>query len=227
MAKATQGDPNRDPREALAEVADDMEEVSASDEGNGEIEAEGEEGDAVEASGDGVTTNASSSEGSDRGAAGNRIRDIMTAEPRTVTPDTPIEEAARLFAELDSGALPVVESDDDLTPIGMITDRDIVTRILAHGENPLELSVADCMTAPAVTVGQDDDVEDAVRILEQAQVRRAIVVNDDGECCGVIAQADLAFVIDDALAAELVRAISQPTYEEARIPEADVGPGPG
>lgn len=162
-----------------------------------------------------------------RASSGNTIREIMTAEPRTVTPDTSIEEAARLFAELDSGALPVVESRDDLTPIGMLTDRDIVTRVLAYGENPLELTVADCMTAPAVTVGLDDDVEDAVRILEQAQVRRAIVVDDNGECCGVIAQADLAFVIDDALAAELVRAISQPSYEEARIPGADSGPYPG
>mgnify|MGYP006203696881 CR=1 FL=1 len=60
-----------------------------------------------------------------------------------------------------------------------------------------------------------------MHIFEQAQVRRAIVVDDEGRCCGVISQADLAFVVDDALAAELIRAVSQPSYEEARMPNGE------
>lgn len=228
MAKARQGNPQRNPEEELSEIADDMESVTPEDEMRAgstyemqeDLDEETEEGGALEASmSDG---DASATEEGGRATGGRQrgqtVADCMTPEPRTVTPETSIEDAAMLFAEVDSGALPVVESEDDLTPIGMITDRDIVTRVLAHGEDPFDLTVADCMTTPALTIGQDDDVEDAVRMLEQAQVRRAIVVDDEGQCCGIVAQADLAFAVDDALAAEMLRAISRPTEEEARIP---------
>ncbi len=205
---AKRGNPTLDEAAEIDEGISDMESMQASDE---ELGAERETRSAAEVP-DGAR-------GAMRGGAKNRVADVMTREPRTITPDTPIEEAARLFAELDSGALPVVDSVDDPTPIGMLTDRDIVTRVLAEGDNPLELTVADCMTSPALTVGMDDDVEDVVHIFEQAQVRRAIVVDDAGHCCGILSQADLAFVLDDALAAEMVRAVSQPSEGEARVPK--------
>lgn len=230
MAKARHGDPGRKPEEELAEIADDMEEVDAVSVDD-ELGAEGDEESMLEAQGDletqGEIEDTEQAEAAATGewqgeAEGRRqgatVADFMTPDPRTVTPETSIEEAARLFAMLDSGALPVVESDEDQTPIGMVTDRDIVTRILAHGDNPFDLTVADCMTTPALTIGIDDDVEDAVRIFEQSQVRRAIVVDDDGQCCGILAQADLAFAVDDELVAEMLRAVSRPSEEPAHIP---------
>lgn len=162
------------------------------------------------------------SDGSERGeqrAAGTRVADVMTPDPESIAVDASLYEAARRMAELDAGALPVVEREGEDVAIGVITDRDIVTRALAQEEDIADLTVGDVMTAPAVTVGEDDDVEDAVRIFEQAQVRRAVVVDDEGRCCGMLAQADLAFAVDDALAAELLRAISESNEEAARLPE--------
>lgn len=217
MAKARQGNPQRDPREELAEIADDMESVTVSDEIARGSEYEKLGAADAEVEGDSASGPERDEARTAQGSEGHKVADVMTPEPRTVTPETSIEEAARLFAELDSGALPVVESEVELIPVGMVTDRDIVTRVLAYGENPLELTVADCMTTPALTIGMDDDVDDAVRIFEQAQVRRAIVVDDEGRCCGIVSQADLAFAVDDALAAEMVRAVSIPSEEEAHL----------
>lgn len=159
------------------------------------------------------------SEKSAGGGSGTKVSDVMTKNPAGIAVDASLHEAAKMFADLDTGALPVVEDEGDDIPIGVLTDRDIVTRALAHDDEVAHLTVRDVMTSPALTIGQDDDVEDAVHIFEQAQVRRAVVVDDDGRCCGMLAQADLAFAIDDALAAELLRAVSMPNEDASRLPE--------
>lgn len=158
-------------------------------------------------------------ERSQAGAGGTKVSDVMTKNPVGIAVDASLHEAAKLFADLDTGALPVVEDEGDDIPIGVLTDRDIVTRAFAHDDEVGHLTVRDVMTSPALTIGQDDDVEDAVHIFEQAQVRRAVVVDDEGRCCGMLAQADLAFAVDDALAAELVRAVSMPNEDASRLPE--------
>jgi CBS domain-containing protein len=143
------------------------------------------------------------------------IEDIMSDSPVTCMKDTSLQQAAKWMVDGDCGALPVVDSDNK--PLGVITDRDITCRIVAQGKNPLELTVADAMTAPAATVYRDTDVDECVRLMEENQVRRMVVIDDDGTVCGIIAQADLARHVRPEEAAELVREISEETSASSLV----------
>ena len=79
-------------------------------------------------------------------------KDLMTPDPACCTRDTPVEEVARMMAKHDCGEIPVVERNDLKRVIGVVTDRDIVTRAVAEGKNPATLNVGAVMTSPAVTV---------------------------------------------------------------------------
>lgn len=157
------------------------------------------------------------------GPSGLKARDVMSADPALCTPGTPLKKVAKLMTELNCGAIPVVEGLDSKIPVGIVTDRDIVTRVVAQGLNPLELSAIDCMSAPVITVAPDDDVENIIYMLEQAQVRRLVVVDERGGVIGVVAQADLVLSQPD-LGLELVESVSLPREEE--MPHAREG-GPG
>ncbi len=144
-----------------------------------------------------------------------RIRDLMTSDPVTCGPDTGIVAAAQLMAERDIGALPVVEDNGSGRPIGVITDRDITTRIVARGENPVDRQVRHAMTVDTVTVRVDASVEDASREMAGRQVRRLIVVDEKGAIRGVVAQADLALSASHQETGRVVKEISEPTPPEA------------
>ena len=99
-----------------------------------------------------------------------KVRDAMTTEPACCTPETSLEAAARMMIESDCGSLPVVDDLVNKIPIGLVTDRDIVTRAIAVGKNPLDLTVRDCMTAPAITVMSGMSLGECVEILEVTRV---------------------------------------------------------
>ena len=88
------------------------------------------------------------------------VQQIMTPNPECCTPDTPLQDLARLMVESNCGEIPVVESHDFLRPVGVVTDRDIVCRVLAAGKNPLELTARACMSAPVVTVTSETSLDD-------------------------------------------------------------------
>jgi CBS domain-containing protein len=136
------------------------------------------------------------------------VRDVMTSDPATCRRNTPLRDVARLMVECDCGAIPVV--DDGEKPIGVLTDRDIVVRVIAAGRNPLDCSAQDAMTGDVLTVGPDDSVEATSDQLERRQLRRAVVVDEQGRVCGILAQADIA-KRDEDLAGELVQSVSQPS----------------
>lgn len=138
-----------------------------------------------------------------------RVRDAMTKSPATCTPMMTIAEAARQMMNADCGALPVVGEHGDM-PIGMITDRDIAIRAVAAGRGP-ETLVGECMTTSAHTVTEDTRLDDCIELLEERQIRRAIVVDDAGRCIGVIAQADIASHASKRKSGELLRQVSQPS----------------
>ena len=138
-----------------------------------------------------------------------KVEDIMTDSPITCMKDTSLQQAAKWMADGDCGALPVVDSANK--PVGVITDRDITCRTVAQGKNPLEMRVADAMTAPAATVFRDASLEDCLTLMEETQVRRMVVLDDDGTVCGMVARADIARHVPPDEAAELVREISEET----------------
>jgi len=140
-----------------------------------------------------------------------QIRDVMTRDPVCCTPDTTIAAAARMMLERNCGAIPVVVDLASRTPLGIITDRDIVTRMLAHGIDPRALPVRKCMTAPAVTLPDDAGLGDCVELLELGQLRRVIVVDQAGGCVGIVSQADVARCGSKRETGDLVREVSKPT----------------
>ena len=131
----------------------------------------------------------------------------MTPDPVCCTPNTTLDEVAKLMAHNDCGEIPVVDTADH--PIGVITDRDIVCRVVAEGKNPMAYRVEDYMSQPVVTVREDAPLDEVVSTMEKHQIRRVPVVDTQGCCAGIIAQADLAWTGDEHEVAELVREVSR------------------
>ncbi len=140
-----------------------------------------------------------------------QVKEIMTADPACCTSQTGLQEVAQMMVDNDCGEIPVVENKETRLPIGVITDRDIVCRTVARGLNPLDLTVADCMSKPCVTVTPDMAVEECSRIMEENQIRRVPVVDAGGRCCGIVALADIALYARRSVAAEVVKEISEPS----------------
>jgi CBS domain-containing protein len=140
-----------------------------------------------------------------------KVKDIMTQNPACCTADTNLQEVAMLMVEHDCGETPVVEDKKSMKLIGVITDRDITVRSVAEGKNPLEMTAADCMSSPAITVTREDTVEDCCTVMEQNKVRRVPVVDENGICCGIVAQADIAKHVSRQETGDVVKKVSQPT----------------
>ncbi len=136
-------------------------------------------------------------------------RDLMTADPACCSPQTSLDQVAKMMVQNDCGEIPVIDTSN--RPIGVVTDRDIVCRSVAEGENPGAHTAESIMTTPVVTVRSDDALTDVVATMEEHQIRRVLVVDGEGCCTGIIAQADIATEADPAKAAELVREVSRDT----------------
>lgn len=122
-----------------------------------------------------------------------RCREIMTKNVRTATLDMSLREVAAIMRGGDMGAVPVV---DEGKLIGIVTDRDIVVRCIADGRDA-DTTVNDAMTAELFTVGPDDFVFEAIRLMGDKQVRRIPVIDDNGKLAGIIAMADVALETED------------------------------
>ena len=137
------------------------------------------------------------------------VKEIMTADPACCTPDTSLQEVAKMMVDSDCGCIPVVDSTDTKMPVGMITDRDITCRVVAKGHNPLDMTAQDAMTTTVVSVTPDTSIEDCCNLMEESQIRRVTVVDENGACCGIIAQADIANNAGDRTTAEVVQEVSK------------------
>ena len=135
--------------------------------------------------------------------------DVMTPHPAYCTPETSLTRVAQLMVLHDCGEIPVVEDEDLARPVGVVTDRDIVCRLLARGKNPLEHSAAECMSQPVITVEETTPLDEVLGVMERHQIRRVPVVNAVGRCIGVLSQADLAWTGRAKEIATLVREISR------------------
>jgi len=140
-----------------------------------------------------------------------QVKEVMTSDPACCLAETPLPEVARMMIDNDCGEIPVVENQSSKLPIGVVTDRDIVCRIVANGLNPVELTAADCMSKPIVTVTPDMSLEECCRIMEEKLIRRVPVVNERGSCCGIVSLADVALQTRERVAAEVVKEVSEPT----------------
>lgn len=139
-----------------------------------------------------------------------QVKDVMTPDPACCVPDTGLQEVAKMMVDHDCGEIPVIENKESKLPVGVITDRDIVCRTVAQGINPLDMTVADSMTKHCITVTPDMSVEECGRILEENKIRRVLVVDAAGACCGIVALADIALRTQPNVVAEVVKEVSQP-----------------
>ena len=141
-------------------------------------------------------------------------RDVMTANPACCTPETPLEQVAKLMVQHDCGEIPVIDTAEQ--PIGVITDRDIVCRVVADGKNPMAHTAEQYMSQPVVSVTVDTPLSEIMHTMETHQIRRLPVVDADGCCVGIISQADLAWTGREHDVAELVREVSRETGAPSR-----------
>ena len=117
-----------------------------------------------------------------------KVGDVMTPGVETISPDASIQEAATLMAEHDVGALPVMAERLE----GILTDRDIILRVVVDGRDPTQVRVRDVMSSMLFTCGPDDTVEAALRTMREHQIRRLPVLDANGRVIGIVALSDLA-----------------------------------
>lgn len=146
-----------------------------------------------------------------------KARDVMTKDPACCTPDDTVQHAAKLMVDSDCGCIPVVENMKTKRIVGTLTDRDVTCRCTAEGKGP-ETRVGDVMSPNPSCCTADDDVQSVQRVMSDRQVRRVPVVDEQGCCVGMIAQADLARAGDHAITdrevGQVVERVSEPTREE-------------
>lgn len=142
-----------------------------------------------------------------------KARDIMTANPRVVTPTEPVTHAAEIMRDLDVGIVPVVDDIATMHLEGVLTDRDIAVRCVAFGHHG-NCRVSDHMTSDHLDVVRADaEVNEVIKRMEEGQVRRIPVVADGSRLVGIIAQADLAVKLGPRqpdVIEELIERISTP-----------------
>jgi CBS domain-containing protein len=136
---------------------------------------------------------------------GTSINEVMTSDVRACEPNATVVEAAKLMAKEDIGPIPVVEEG---RLVGLITDRDIVVRVIAERRDPKTTTVGEIASRDLVTVSPDEDLDEALKLLAEHQVRRLPVVDGD-RLVGIVAQADIARLGKDKKTGEVVEEISR------------------
>jgi CBS domain-containing protein len=134
------------------------------------------------------------------------IRDVMTKNPCAIDADKPVAYAAKMMRDEDVGLAPIVEGQK---LIGTLTDRDIAIRVVAEGKDPQTTIVRDVATKRFVTIDSDQDLDEALRLMADNQVRRLPVLDQDGKLTGIVAQADVARHASDEQTGEVVEQISK------------------
>jgi CBS domain-containing protein len=129
----------------------------------------------------------------------------MTGGADCVGENDSISEAARKLASLDVGAMPICGEDNRLK--GMLTDRDIVVKVIAEGRDVESTKAGELGEGKPVTIGADDPIDEALRTMKEHKVRRLPVI-DGHDLIGVVSQADLARKIPDEQVGDLVETIS-------------------
>jgi CBS domain-containing protein len=134
-----------------------------------------------------------------------KVKEAMHKGGEWVAPETPVGDVAKKMRDLDIGCVPVGQND---RLIGMVTDRDIICRGVADGRNWAKLTARDVMSKGIIYCKDTEELSDALRIMEQKQVRRLPVINDQKRMVGILSLGDITHAASHELAGELVAAVS-------------------
>jgi CBS domain-containing protein len=144
-----------------------------------------------------------------------QAKDVMRA-PQCCQPGTTLQDIARMMIERDCGAIPVIDESADQRLVGIVTDRDIVCRAVAEGQDTLQRTAQDVMSSILVVVAPESTLEECCDAMRNSLVRRLPVVDPAGRCCGIISQADLASHANDQEFMQMIRRVSQATPTASR-----------
>ena len=137
-----------------------------------------------------------------------KCSDVMTKNPKACAATDTVQQAAQLMKSEDVGPIPIVGDNGKLE--GIITDRDIVLKVVAEGRDAKTTKLADVMTTDLISCTADGDIEEMLDLMEDNQIRRIPVVDASGRLVGIVSQADIATRLDDSdKTAELVEDISK------------------
>jgi CBS domain-containing protein len=139
-----------------------------------------------------------------------KVREVMSSNVRSATPTQSLADAAQMMKGDDVGSVPVVDNDQ---LVGILTDRDIVLRAVAERVDPQAVKVGDIASRDLVTAGPEQELDEALLLMAQHQVRRLPVV-EEGRLVGMLAQADIANDVNEKKAGEMLEQISQPSAGE-------------
>jgi CBS domain-containing protein len=137
-----------------------------------------------------------------------KIREMMTKGTRSVSPETPVIEAAGLMRVHDIGVVPVLEGD---RIVGMLTDRDIVLQLVANGSDPRTTRVRDVMSTGSISVFDDQPVEEGVELMQKYQIRRLPVLDRANKLVGIISLGDIAVDVHAGLSGKALKEVSEPS----------------
>jgi len=137
-----------------------------------------------------------------------KLKEIMTPGVEVIQPEATLQQAAAKMRRLDIGPLPVCDGDQ---LIGMLTDRDITVRAVAEGCDPNTTTVREAMTPDIAYCFEDQDVHEAIQLMERYQIRRLMILNRDKQLVGMVSLGDLAVSSDDQMrVAETLKHVSEP-----------------
>ena len=141
-----------------------------------------------------------------------KCSEVMTREPVCCVPGDSVTRVAEIMKQQDVGSVPVVDSTGSPRLVGIVTDRDLVVKVLAENRATQGTTVGDAMTTNPASCRETDDVDRAVKLMAERQVRRMPIVDGNGYLVGIIAQADVATRVNrDQKTGQLVEAISEPS----------------
>jgi len=136
-----------------------------------------------------------------------KLKEIMTSEVEVIHPNDTLQTAARKMHDRDIGFLPVCDGD---RLIGVLTDRDLITRALAEGTESKAMLGRDLVTSPAIYCFDDQNVDEAAKLMHDNQIRRLVILSRDKRMVGVISLGDLAMNIDDKKSGDVLQSVSEP-----------------
>lgn len=137
-----------------------------------------------------------------------KVKEIMTPGVETIISNLSVKDAAMKMQELNVGILPVVENDH---VTGMLTDRDIMLRVVAEDIDPMSTSVGEIMTREIISCQEDSSVEEAARIMEDHKVRRLLIKDSSGMMTGIVSLGDIATHVGGNLAGEVLEEVAHPS----------------
>jgi len=136
-----------------------------------------------------------------------KLKEIMTQDVELIHPDDSLQTAAQKMRDRDIGFLPVCDGD---RLIGVVSDRDIIVRVIAEGRDPKAMMGRNLVTAPVIYCFEDQDVDEAARIMQENQIRRLVILNRDKRLVGVVSLGDLAMNRPPDQSGEVLQSVSEP-----------------